>query len=489
MQNLKPLMLAGTGSDVGKSVLATAFCRIFHRMGYNPAPFKAQNMSLNSYATPEGLEIGRAQAVQAEACGIPCSVHMNPILLKPTGEQSSQVVLRGKPLGTQTTREYFTQPGRGELFATAMESYHFLAKHHNPMIIEGAGSISEINLWDKDITNMRVALALNAPVILVADIDRGGVFASIYGTIALLPPQQKELIKGVIINKFRGDLSLFADARQIIENLTGKPLLGVVPWFHDIQIEQEDSVVLKDKNRLPHRIKPNVAVVALPHMSNFTDFQALEKIPHLNLYYAWDAETLQHADVMILPGSKNTMADLLYLRQKGLDQLIMQHHQAGKQLYGICGGYQMMGQQILDPWGVEGNIPSMEGLGVLPVTTTLHREKKTVQSEFVLWDGSTEGKGYEIHMGKTVAEQPAPFARMSPGDADGYRLSDNTWGTYLHGVFDNSSVIKRFMGTFLPADYQIPDYRAVKEQSYDKLAEHVSRHTDMETIRKIMQYD
>ncbi len=277
MKKLRPVMFVGTGSDVGKSVINAAFCRIFKQDGYQPAPFKAQNMSLNSYATPNGLEIGRAQAVQAEACGIDCSVEMNPVLLKPTSNQSSQIVLNGKPIGNQTALEYFMQTDRDMLFAEAMKSWYKLAEKYNPIVIEGAGSISEINLWEKDITNMRVALETNAATYLIADIDKGGIFGSIYGTMQLLPQNERELIKGFIINKFRGDISLFTEGKKMLEELTGIPIVGIIPYYRDIFIDDEDSVVLDKKQAISSDNKINIVVVLLKHMSNFTDFNVLER--------------------------------------------------------------------------------------------------------------------------------------------------------------------------------------------------------------------
>ncbi|MCK4818883.1 cobyric acid synthase, partial [bacterium] len=379
MKKLKPIMFVGTGSDVGKSVINTGFCRIFHNDGFSPAPFKAQNMSLNSYATPEGLEIGRAQAVQAEACNIMCSVNMNPVLLKPTDNLSSQVVLNGKPVGNQTASEYFLKTDREMLFREAMSAFNKLAGKHNPIVIEGAGSISEINLWDKDITNMRVALETGASTYLVADIDKGGIFASVYGTISLLPPEQRALIKGIIINKFRGDIELFYDGKEILKQLTHKPVVGVVPYFRDIFIEQEDSVVLEQKSGSPVSGKVNVAVVLLKHIANFTDFDLLEQIPEVNLFYTNKQEFIKEADILIIPGSKNTISDLIHLKDTGLDSVIKEVHLKGKPVYGICGGFQMMGNEINDPHQVEGSTGSIKGLSILPVSTTILHEKITEQ--------------------------------------------------------------------------------------------------------------
>ncbi|MFI3295920.1 MAG: cobyric acid synthase, partial [Rikenellaceae bacterium] len=356
MKKLKPIMFVGTGSDVGKSVVNAGFCRIFKQDGYQPAPFKAQNMALNSYPTADNLEIGRAQAVQAEASGVECSVLMNPLLLKPVSNNSSQVVLHGKPIGNRSTLEYFRQENREELFREVKSSFDKLQKLYNPIVMEGAGSISEMNLWQNDITNMRMAQHAKAATILVADIDRGGVFASVYGSIKLLPEEQRKLIKGIIVNKFRGDLSLFDDGREIIEKITGVPVVGVLPYFKDIFIEQEDSVALDYVNKSQdnnHGV--NIGVIRLPSISNFTDFNTLSMCDGVNLRYVSSAQEIEQSDIVILPGSKSTISDLIYLRKMALDGAILKHHKANKPLYGICGGYQMMGEMVYDPELIEGS--------------------------------------------------------------------------------------------------------------------------------------
>ena len=310
MLHLHPLMFVGTGSDVGKSVIAAGFCRIFLQDGYHPAPFKAQNMSLNSYATPEGLEIGRAQAVQAEAAGIPCHTDMNPILLKPQSDHTSQVVLNGKPVGNQSAGSYFRQEGREELRQEVYQAFDRLASIYNPIVMEGAGSVSEINLREIDLVNMPMAMYAKADVILVADIDRGGVFASVYGSIMLMTEEERQHVKGIIINKFRGDIELFKEGVKIIEDLCHVPVLGVVPYFTDIHIEEEDSVSLSQKSKVKSlNSKVNVAVVLLRHMSNFTDFDVLEQDERVHLYYTNNPADIEEADIIILPGSKSTISD------------------------------------------------------------------------------------------------------------------------------------------------------------------------------------
>lgn len=483
----RPIMFVGTGSDVGKSVINAAFCRIFLQDGYKPAPFKAQNMSLNSYATPDGFEIGRAQAVQAEACGIECRVEMNPVLLKPTSNQSSQVVLNGKPIGNKTAAEYFLKTDRNMLFDEAFKSYKKLEKDYNPIVIEGAGSISEMNLWDKDITNMRIALAANAATYLIADIDKGGVFASVYGTIQLLPPEERKLIKGIIINKFRGDITLFEDGKKMLEELVGIPVVAIIPYYRDIFIDDEDSVVLDKKKASFSDDKINVVVVLLKHMSNFTDFNVLERIPEVHLFYTNSVEDILNADIVIIPGSKNVIEDLLYLRKMGIAKAIINAHEKGKSVYGICGGFQMMGEEINDPYKVEGEVEMIKGLGILPVTSTLTKEKITEQCNFTFKDNEGICKGYEIHMGETKFDKSKSLNKLAKGKDDGYSLNAKTWGSYIHGIFDNMPVLKDIIenaGGKEPLEFNIKDF---KETQYDKLAELVRMESDMEYIYKSLE--
>jgi len=482
-----PIMFVGTGSDVGKSVINAAFCRIFLQDGFKPAPFKAQNMSLNSYATPDGLEIGRAQAVQAEACGIECSVEMNPVLLKPTSNMNSQIVLNGKPIGNKSASEYFLDTDRDMLFGEALKSFHKLEKKFSPIVIEGAGSISEMNLWDKDITNMRIALATNAATYLIADIDKGGVFASVYGTIQLLPEEERKLIKGIIINKFRGDIALFENGKKMVEELTGIPVVSIIPYYRDIFIDDEDSVVLDKKLASFSKDKINIAVVLLKHMSNFTDFNVLERLPEVNLFYTHNEEDIINADVVIIPGSKNVIEDLIHLRKTGIAKAIIEAHEKGISVYGICGGFQMMGDEVSDPYHVEGDVEMIKGLGILPVTTQLTKEKVTEQCNFKFKDDEGNCKGYEIHMGVTTAEKLVPLNKLSNGNIDGYYLNDKTWGTYIHGIFDNTPVhneIIKIAGGKEPKEFNIQEF---KETQYDKLADLVRRNSDMNYIYKTLE--
>ncbi|GAB3765020.1 cobyric acid synthase [Spirosoma pomorum] len=484
MRKLRPIMFVGTASDVGKSVITAGFCRIFKQDGYQPAPFKAQNMSLNSYATPDGLEIGRAQAVQAEAAGSVCHTDMNPVLLKPTNDKSSQVILNGKPVGNQSAYDYFMGNDRAALFSAVKQAFDRLADQYSPIVMEGAGSISELNLKHRDITNLRMAQHAGAATYLIGDIDRGGLFGSVYGTVALLTPEERSLIKGVIINKFRGDARLFDDGRRMLEELTGVPVIGVLPYFRDIFIEQEDSVSLKQKFRSTVAGKVNVAVILLKRLSNFTDFDRLEQDPRVNLFYTNQPEDIAKADIVILPGSKNTIDDLLTIKNNGIARAIVDAYKLGKTVIGICGGYQMMGEIVEDPDHLEGSIEALPGLGLLPVRTVLESNKTTQQRQFTYRQSTASCLGYEIHMGQTtVTGELNPVAWLDNGEPDGYLLNSRCWGTYLHGILDNEAVVNDLL-----ADYTSPsgvsnfNFQQFKEQQYDRLAEVIREHIDMEQV-------
>ena len=503
LAKLHPVMLAGTGSDVGKSILAAALCRIFKQDGYAPAPFKAQNMALNSYATPEGLEIGRAQAVQAEAAGIPCHTDMNPLLLKPNSDHTSQVVLHGKPIGNKSAYDYWRKPtqalpkggmsdtceplhvtkhpslGEGlggpiDFRAEVCAAFDRLATRYNPIVMEGAGSISEINLRDTDLVNLPMARHAKADVILVGDIDRGGVFASVYGSIALQTPEDRQLIKGIIINKFRGDMRLFDGGRKMLEDICGVPVLGVVPYYKDIYIEEEDSVSLEQKRRELAEGKVNVAVVLLRHISNFTDFDTLERDPRVNLFYTNNTSDISRADIIILPGTKATLDDLLELRRNGCAQAIQRAHRDGKMVVGICGGYQMLGQTVNDPDGIEGSITSLPGLGLLPIQTTMTPEKTTRQVTFQ-FEGQ-ECQGYEIHQGVSDTDEAI-------------LQTDHCIGTYIHGFLDNAPVIEYLLKDKAVSTSPVQSYAAFKEEQYDKLADHVRKHVDIKKLYQILTDD
>lgn len=501
-QDLAPIMFAGTGSDVGKSIVATAFCRIFRQDGYKPAPFKAQNMALNSYATPEGLEIGRAQAVQAEAAGIPCHTDMNPLLLKPQSDHTSQVVLNGRPIGNKDAYDLFrTKNGerRTERYDYSQEdkskgksnhtsqfstlnsqfrqevhaAFDRLASRYNPIVMEGAGSIAEINLKDRDLVNMSMACHAKAKVILVGDIDRGGIFASVYGSIMLQSAEDRQLIKGIIINKFRGDMRLFDEGRKMLEDICGVPVLGVIPYYKDIFIDEEDSVSLEKKRKQLAEGKVNIAVILLRHLSNYTDFNTLERDPRVNLFYTNNTSDISQADIIILPGTKSTLDDLMELRRNGCAQAIQRAHRDGKMVIGICGGYQMLGQTIDDPEGIEGDIKHLPGLGLLPIHTTMGASKTTRQVTFQ-FEGQT-CQGYEIHQGVSDT-------------SEAILQTDHCIGTYIHGFLDNAPVIEHILSKHV--DQQSPQstqsYADFKEQQYDKLAAHVRQHVDMERIYQIL---
>lgn len=509
-------MLAGTGSDVGKSVIATALCRIFLQDGYHPAPFKAQNMALNSFATPDGREIGRAQAVQAEACGLDPHTDMNPLLLKPNSEHTTQVVLNGKPIGNRSAYDYFRKEGREELRSEVCAAFDRLAARYNPIVMEGAGSIAEINLRESDLVNMPMARHADADVILVADIDRGGVFASCYGSIMLQKPEDRRRIKGIIVNKFRGDIRLFEEGRKMLEEVCGVPVLGVVPMFTDIVIEEEDSVSLERKRRELAEGKVNVAVVLLRHISNFTDFGTLERDPRVNLFYTNNTTDIERADIIILPGTKATLDDLLELRRNGCAQAIIRAHRNGHIVVGICGGYQMLGQTVSDPDGIEGDIPSLPGLGLLPINTVMTATKTTRQVTFD-WEGHT-CHGYEIHQGVStndIAAAPSQTSGHTTCDPSShFTRAPRCLGTYIHGFLDNPPVIESLLkaassavpasatassaftpsaaapqGAVCSAVLPPSSASAFKEEQYDRLAAHIRKHIDIQKLYKILTHD
>ncbi|MFT4112592.1 cobyric acid synthase [Silvibacterium sp.] len=503
----RAIMVLGTSSHVGKSLLTAALCRIFAQQGYRVAPFKSQNMSLNSAATPEGLEIGRAQALQAEAAGIAPSVHMNPILLKPSGNMTSQVIVHGKIWGRLSAAEYHLRRV-DELLPRVRESYEALAAANDVIVLEGAGSPAEINLKQHDIVNMRMAEMADAACLLVGDIDRGGVFASLLGTVELLEPHERERIRGFIINKFRGDVALLAPGIRMIEERLGKPCLGVVPHLDGLALEEEDSLGLPAANaehqarwtiagpRRPLRI----AIVAFPSLSNFTDFDALLAEPSVAVRFCRKAEELREADVVILPGSKQTVDDLLWMRNAGIEQAVLAH--AGI-VVGICGGMQMLGAQISDPEGVEshGDVP---GLSLLPIRTTMRAEKITRIATGMLAVGSLFGqpvrdvplRGYEIHVGETTYIGDAePFAQLlrqshdsSEAVIDGCISADRrVAGTYLHGLFDEDAFRHAFLAAarvhaqLAPVD-NFHAWSRKRQESFDRLAETVRNSLDMASI-------
>ncbi|HTP65664.1 MAG TPA: cobyric acid synthase [Geobacteraceae bacterium] len=496
----RAVMFCGTASDVGKSVLVAGFCRILMKRGMSVAPFKSQNMALNSCVTPEGGEIGRAQAVQAEACGIPPHTDMNPILLKPNTDTGSQVIVQGKAVGNMDVGQYTAF--KPAVFARVSESFARLGSRHDFIVIEGAGSIAEINLKSHDIANLKVAEMAGCPAILVADIDRGGVFAQIIGTMELLEPHERERIRGIVINKFRGDPSLLTPAIEFVEERTGVPVLGVVPYFSGFRIPDEDSVALTKKARGTRREalgkKLQIGVVRLSRISNFTDFDALESEPDVELRYI-EEPSVVGLDALIIPGSKSTISDLCFLKETGLFEAIKAF---GGVTVGICGGFQMLGRIVRDPHNLESHIPEAEGLGLLDAETVMLMNKETHQAQARLLPGGKAVApgcaemltGYEIHMGETlVGRRARSFATIVSRSGKEVNIRDGAvspdgrvFGTYLHGIFDNP----RFRAAFLNRlrRWKGLEPAAIKEvqaDPFDLLAAHLERHLDMEKLLSI----
>jgi len=488
-------MVQGTTSNAGKSFLAAALCRIFVQDGYRVAPFKSQNMALNSFITEENLEMGRAQVMQAEAAKIKPSVRMNPILLKPTGDTGSQVIVNGQVRGDMPARDYFAM--KRSLIPDILAAYRSLSEEYEIIVIEGAGSPAEINLKQDDIVNMGLAALVDAPVLLCGDIDRGGVFASLYGTVALLTPEEQDRIKGLVINKFRGDKRILDPGLTMLENLTGKPVVGVVPYLH-LDLDDEDS--LTDRfSRQVQRGLVDIAVIRLPRISNFTDFNPLERIAQVSLRYAGSVSELGTPDVVILPGTKNTMDDLKWLRQSGLEAAICRHAASGGAVVGICGGYQMLGTHLSDPDGVEAG-GELRGMGLLQAETVFLGDKTRTQTEGTVLQcagvfsplAGTAFSGYEIHMGRTTSALP-PFAalRSSAGDKTDGLFAGNVFGTYVHGIFDRAEFSRQFVNCILrkkglTESTGSVDWEVYKEQQYDALADAVRGALDMDYIYSLL---
>jgi len=487
------IAVLGTGSEVGKSVITTALCRLFSNRGVRVAPFKAQNMSNNSGVTPEGLEMGRAQIVQAEAAKLPPHVDMNPVLLKPTAEIGSQVVLLGTAL---ETGKKGTHPGDNErLFSVACDALERLRQEYELIILEGAGSCAEVNLISHDIVNLRMAAVADAPILLVADIDRGGVFAQIIGTLECLEQNQRDRIKGFIINRFRGDIHLFKEGVRWIEEKTQKQVFGVLPWYSHIRIEPEDSVVIESpqKANVQSGRTPAVAVIRLPHISNFTDFDPLSASSKLCVYYLEKVQPLNAFKAVVLPGSKNTRFDLHWLLSSGWAKALAEYLSAGGHLLGICGGYQMMGKAVHDPTGLEGQPGSSDGLALLPIETVLKAPKATTLTQFS-WNG-LRGAGYEIHMGQTVRTGGNPLLNIVERnnrpcrDEDGCISGDSKiMGTYIHGLFDNPAILKFWLDHIGIEDFDVSDVGGIdaRNREYDLLAEHFKKHVDVERIAELV---
>ncbi|HEM3683056.1 TPA: cobyric acid synthase [Streptococcus suis] len=492
----KSLMVQGTASDAGKSIIVAGLCRIFKQDGLRVVPFKSQNMALNSYITKTGQEMGRAQVFQAEAAQIEPDVRMNPVLLKPTSDRKSQVVFMGQVLTDMDAVEY--HEFKQELLPKIKEVYEELSSENDVILLEGAGSPAEINLNDRDIVNMGMARLVDAPVILVADIDKGGVFASIYGTIMLMPEEDRRRIKGVIINKFRGDVALLQSGIDMIEELTKVPVLGVVPYAQ-LHIDSEDSVALVQKSRKFNSEKDlDVAIINLNRMSNFTDFNSLEMHPDVSVRYVGPADELGSPDLLILPGSKNTIEDMVYLAESGIAQEIHRCFQEGSAIFGICGGYQLLGQELFDPLGVESSIEDMAGLGLLETTTIFRANKCTTQVQAKQGDYCLEG--YEIHMGETrLADGVQPFSTIVLQNGEATDRQDGAighggqvQGTYLHGIFDNVTWTRDYLNQLrikkglLPLDQQVETIQTMKDREYDKLAAILRESLDMKAIYDIL---
>lgn len=483
------IAVLGTGSDVGKSIVVTALCRILANRGLRVAPFKAQNMSNNSGVTPEGLEMGRAQIVQAEAARLAPHVDMNPVLLKPVSDVGSQVVLNGTVWRDASASSYYRRSQY--LFSESRRALDRLRESYEVVVMEGAGSCAEVNLMQNDIVNLRMAAYAQAPVVLVADIDRGGVFAQIVGTLECLTQEQQSRINGFVINRFRGDLDLFSDGVRWIEQRTGRPVYGVLPWFNHFSIEAEDAVAIRRARPYVPACSglPVVAVIKLPHISNFTDFDPLANLESLQLVYLEKRQPLDGFKAVILPGTKSTRSDLEWLDRTGWRRDIQRFAASGGHVLGICGGYQMLGVAVHDPDGIEGAAGSTPGLGLLPVDTVLKAPKTTTLTDFS-W-GAGEGRGYEIHMGQTRLHDGAVWLNVRHRnqqpcqDSDGCISSDGrTLGTYIHGLFDTPHMTRRWLqqiGLDAVAPQQVHG-PAARDAAYDLLAEHTCRHVDVETI-------
>ena len=486
----KSIMIQGTMSGAGKSLLCAALCRIFKQDGLRVAPFKSQNMALNSYVTRDGLEMGRAQVMQAQAAGVEPDVRMNPILLKPSSDVGSQVIVNGEVRGHMPAAEYYQY--KPQLIPDILSAYNSLAAEHDVIVLEGAGSPAEINLKDNDIVNMGMAKLVDAPVLLAGDIDRGGVFAQLYGTVALLESEERSRIKGLVINKFRGDVEILRPGLTMLERQTGVPVLGVVPYLR-VDVDDEDSLAPSLEQTSTH--KPlDVAVIRLPRISNFTDFAPLEAHPLMGVRYVQRNDELGKPDLLILPGTKSTVSDLLWLRQSGLETAIQKLASSGTPVLGICGGYQMLGRTLDDPTGTEGDGPqSVRGMGLLPVDTVFDPQKTRTRVQGTVTAGMLSGAhvdAYEIHTGLTTVDGPA-FSRLENGKADGC-VSGNVSGTYLHGLFDTGEATEAMAKALCQQkglDYAASapmERTAYLNTQYDILAHGVRAALDMDAVYRIM---
>ncbi len=475
-------MVQGTTSDAGKSVLVAGLCRVLARKGINVAPFKPQNMALNSAVTKDGGEIGRAQAVQAQACNIEPTVHMNPVLIKPNSDTGAQIILQGKALSNMDAASFHDY--KKVAMNTVLDSFSKLTKEFDSIMIEGAGSPAEINLRKGDIANMGFAEAADVPVIIVADIDRGGVFAHLYGTLALLSESEQARVKGFVINRFRGDIRLLQSGLDWLEEKTGKPVLGVLPYLHGLNLEAEDAITAQQE--LNSEVKLNVVVPVLTRISNHTDFDVLRLNPDINLRYVGKGEKIDKADLIILPGTKSVRDDLAYLKSQGWDKDILRHIRLGGKVMGICGGYQMLGKTIDDPDGVEGEPGSSEGLGLLNVHTVLTGSKQLTKTEAVLNLNNQKAKvkGYEIHVGRSQVLDEQPL-KLDNGERDG-AISEcgQIMGTYLHGCFDEAEALNLITEWVNGTQVKQQDFEALKEQGINRIADAIEQHMNLDFLFK-----
>ncbi|ENM5790912.1 cobyric acid synthase [Vibrio mimicus] len=478
----KALMVQGTTSDAGKSVLVAGLCRVLARRGIKVAPFKPQNMALNSAVTPDGGEIGRAQAVQAQACGIAPSVHMNPVLLKSNSDTGAQVILQGRALSNMEANAYHDY--KKVAMDTVMDSFQRLQNDYEAVMIEGAGSPAEINLRANDIANMGFAEKADVSVIIVADIDRGGVFAHLYGTLALLSETEQARVKGFVINRFRGDIALLQSGLDWLEQKTGKPVIGVLPYLHGFDLEAEDAISAHQTLSADRQLR--VAVPVFTRISNHTDFDPLRLNPNIDFRYVGLGESLSGADLIILPGTKSTRADLAYLRSQGWDKELLRHMRLGGKVMGICGGFQMLGKWVHDPLGIEGEAGSSEGLGLFAMETELTAEKRltNVQGSLMLDGQEVIAQGYEIHAGRsTWAEDQKSPILLSDGSVDGLVSDCNQlFGTYLHGIFDRPETALRVCQWAGAAEIEQYDHRAVQERAIDRIADAIEEHLDLKLL-------
>lgn len=479
----KVIMIQGTMSGAGKSLITAGLCRVLMQDGYKAAPFKSQNMALNSYITEEGCEIGRAQAMQAQACGLKPTAAMNPILLKPTTDMGSQVIVNGKAIGNMAAKEYFNF--KKSLIPQIMAAYETLSRQYDIIVAEGAGSPAEINLKAEDIVNMGLAKLLDAPVLLAGDIDRGGVFAQLYGTVSLLEEEERARIKGLIINKFRGDVSILTPGITMIEEKCGIPVAGILPYTR-VDIEEEDSQSERFRMKSGGAVK--IGVIRFPRISNYTDFAPLEACEDVELTYIKELRLLecQDYDMIILPGTKSTMNDLKWLRENGMESYLRKMHARGTMIMGICGGFQMLGKKLSDPFGEEGS-GSMEGIGLLPVETTFSTSKHTTQSCGRILKSGLFVSGYEIHMGECSYDKMSePFIIKEDGDYDGC-VEDNVAGTYFHGIFENEVFTGSILQELAKKKHIVlggirESYAAYKERQFDILADMIRNNMNMEMI-------